>query len=214
MQIQYYGLSCFKIITKPAGRGADDVVLYIDPVLGNGLRSVYGSADVILSSQGDGDTGKDGFKGNPIVFAHPGEYSVRGVNIMATDDAQGHEKPSLLFVLETEDMRIAHLGRLNGELTDTAQEFIDGADILFIPVGGQGQTIDGKQAASIARNIAPKIVIPMYYDIPGLSLKLDSVKKFVSEMGADKPERTAKLILKEKDLDKRNGDVVLLESQR
>lgn len=214
MQIQYYGLTRFKVIAKPAGRGAQEIIVYIDPTAGEELRMVYGNADIILSSEERYNAKKEGLKGDPIIFLYPGEYSIHGVNLMAIEATGKHKKENIIFVLEAEDIRIAHLGVLTEELTSKQQESIDGVDILMIPVGGGGESIDGKQAAKIARNIAPKIVIPMYYDTPGVALKLDSVKAFCDEMGSCKSEKLAKLVVKKKDLEKRSEDIVILESQR
>ena len=49
MQIQYYGHSCFKLTTKPAGRATDDIVVFFDPFgKETGLRPPQSQADVVL----------------------------------------------------------------------------------------------------------------------------------------------------------------------
>jgi L-ascorbate metabolism protein UlaG (beta-lactamase superfamily) len=55
-------------------------------------------------------------------------------------------------------------------------------DILFVPVGGK-YTLDAEGAMKIINKIEPRIVIPMHYEIDGLKMDLDSVDKFVKEMG-------------------------------
>ena len=56
MIIQYYGHSCFKITTKPAGRGKDDVAVFFDPFDKSvGLRSPQGQADLVLVSHNHAD---------------------------------------------------------------------------------------------------------------------------------------------------------------
>ncbi len=55
-------------------------------------------------------------------------------------------------------------------------------DVLLIPVGG-GNTISASQAASLVRNIEPKLVIPMHYKTLTLTKELDAVDKFLKEMG-------------------------------
>ncbi len=48
---------------------------------------------------------------------------------------------------------------------------------------GGNTTIGASQAASLIRSIEPKIVIPMHYKTPELNKELDTVDKFLKEMG-------------------------------
>ena len=62
-----------------------------------------------------------------------------------------------------------------------------------------------KVAAKLASTLEPKLVIPMDYDS-------NSLKVFLKEMGDEKAEVVDKLTLKRKDLDGKEGDVIVLKS--
>ena len=98
MNIQYYGHSCFKISLKPAGRGQNEVVFFIDPFDKSvGLRPPQGQADFVLVSHDHSDhNNAEALKGEPRIIDLPGEYSVKGVNVIGIpsfhDDVLGKER--------------------------------------------------------------------------------------------------------------------------
>lgn len=216
MQIQYYGQSCFKITTKPAGRGQEEVTIFCDPFDKMiGLRPPQGSADIVLVSHDHPDHNNAGaLKGDPYVVDIPGEYSVKGVNIVGIstfhDDKGGAERGlNTVYVFESEDIRLCHLGDLGADLTEKQLETINGVDVLMIPVGGK-YTIDGEKAAQIVKKIEPKLVIPMHYKMKGLSVEIEDEKKFCQAMGNCPKEKINKITLKKKDLEEKNTETVLM----
>lgn len=219
MQIQYYGHSCFKITTKPAGRATEDIVVFLDPFdKETGLRPPQGHADVVFVSHNHHDHNNvDALKDDPVVIDTPGEYSVKGINVVGVDvfhdDKEGAERGRVTaFVLETEDIKICHLGDLGGELNAKQLDEIDGVDILLIPVGGNF-TIDGKKAAEITKKIEPAIVIPMHYKVPGSTIDISDEKLFCDEIGSCPTEKVAKLTLKKKDLDDKKMEAVIMNHE-
>ncbi|MDR3583668.1 MAG: MBL fold metallo-hydrolase [Candidatus Pacebacteria bacterium] len=216
MIIQYYGQSCFKITTKPAGRGQEDVTIFLDPFDKMiGLRPPQGSADLVLVSHDHPDHNNiAALKGEPSVIDIPGEYSVKGVNIMGIstfhDDKGGAERGlNTVFVFESEDIRLCHMGDLGAEPTEKQLEMINGIDVLMIPVGGK-YTIDGEKAAQIVKKIEPKIIIPMHYKMKDLKVEIDDEKKFCDVMGNCPKEKVGKITLKKKDLEEKNMETVLM----
>jgi L-ascorbate metabolism protein UlaG (beta-lactamase superfamily) len=219
MQIQYYGHSCFKLTTKPAGRATEDIIIVFDPFDKEiGLRPPQGQADVVFVSHDHHDHNNiDAIKGDPVVINTPGEFSVKGINVIGLESFHDTEEgavkgKSTIYILETEELKICHLGDLGGELTGKQLEDIDGVDVLFIPIGG-GYTIDGKKAAEIIRKIEPAIVIPMHYKMTGSTLDIDDQQKFCSEIGNCPKETTAKLTIKKKDLEGKTMEVVLMNNE-
>lgn len=221
MLIQYYGQSCFKITTKPAGRATDDVVFFMDPFGKElGIRPPQGQADVVFVSHDHHDHNNvSAIKGDPVVIDTPGEYAVKGINVVGIDSFHDNEEGaqrgrSTIFILEAEELKICHLGDLGTDLSGKQLEEIDGVDILFVPVGGMA-TIDGKKAAELIRKIEPAIVIPMHYNVPGLNTKtlLDDETKFCAEMGNCPKEKTAKLNIKKKDLEGKSMEVVIMDHE-
>jgi L-ascorbate metabolism protein UlaG (beta-lactamase superfamily) len=217
MNIQYYGHSCFKINTKPAGRATEDVVVFMDPFDKSiGLKPPFGQADVVFVSHHHHDHDNvSALKGNPIVIDAPGEYSVKGINTVGIDsfhdEKEGAERGhNTIFVLETENIRLCHLGDLGTDLNPKQLEKINGVDILFIPIGGK-YTIDGKKAAEISRKIEPSVIIPIHYKVPGLKIDIMDEKMFCSEMGICPKEKVSKINLKKSDLEEKNLDVVIMK---
>lgn len=212
MQISYYGLSCFRFTSKPGGRATDDIILYIDPLNEKGVRSVYGKADIVLCSQEEESCSADTFKGEAKVFDFPGEYSVKGINISGIDTSQ-EKAMNTIFSFSSESITIAHLGRARENFDDKFLEKLNQIDILFLPVGGN-TFMESKKAAEIIRKIEPKIVIPMMYDLPGVPYKLNPIKDFLSEMGANAIDTIDKFVCRKKDLPEKGTEIVILASQR
>jgi len=128
------------------------------------------------------------------------------------DQKEGKERGSnTIYLIEMEGIKICHLGDIGQTKIDNAQlEIIDGVDILMIPVGGIF-TINGEEAADLINQIEPKIVIPMHYKIPGLSIKLEGLEEFLKEMGVAKKETVDKLTIKKKELSEEETEVVIMK---
>lgn len=219
MIIQYYGHSCFKVTTKPAGRATDDVVIFFDPFdKETGLRPPQGQADIIFVSHDHHDHNNvSALKGDSIILDAPGEYAVKGINVVGLDsfhdNASGMENGhSTIFIVEAEDLKICHLGDLGCDLSDKQLEEVYGADVLFIPVGGK-YTIDGKKAAELVRKIEPIMVIPMHYKMPGSTIDLADEKVFCSNMGNCPKEKVAKLNIKKRGLENKSTETILMTNE-
>ncbi|MCX6766792.1 MAG: MBL fold metallo-hydrolase [Candidatus Moranbacteria bacterium] len=220
MTIQWYGHSCFKISTKPDGRGSgEDVVIFTDPFDKSiGLRPPQGKADIVTVSHKHPDhNNSEALKGEPAILDLPGEYSIKGVSITGInsfhDKVQGTQRGmNTIFAIESEGIRFCHLGDLADKLDKKQLEEVNGVDILAIPVGGSGYTLDGKEAKAVVDQIEPKIVLLMHYKIPGVKVKLDDEKNFCKEIGLCPKDKVAKLILKKKDLEEGEMKVVMMEA--
>jgi Predicted Zn-dependent hydrolases of the beta-lactamase fold len=86
-----------------------------------------------------------------------------------------------IFVIDIDGYKICHLGDLGHSLSSEDIKQIGNVDILLIPIGGN-YTIDGKEAAEIARSINSHIVIPMHYKTPILSFELEGLEDFLTYM--------------------------------
>ena len=101
------------------------------------------------------------------------------------DRSNGAERGlNTIFVIETGGLRIAHLGDF-GELELTADQLdeLGAIDVLLIPVGGVF-TIDAAGASTIVEQIGPRMVIPMHYATPSLSIGLEAVDAFLEGKNA------------------------------
>ena len=216
MIITWYGHSCFKIQTRDSG---EEVVIYIDPFDKSiGLRPPFGQGHIVLSTHEHYDHNNiKTIKGEPFVIEGPGEYEVKGIRIRGIlayhDSKLGQERGlNTIYVIESEEMRICHLGDLGQSLLSEEQlEALDGVDILMIPVGGIF-TISAEQAPKIINQIEPAIVIPMHYKVPKLNIKkLDGIDRFLKVMGEGKITPQDKLVIKKKELPSEEAKVIILK---
>lgn len=217
MNIQYYGHSCFKMTTKPFGRGQNDITVFFDPFDKKvGLRPPQGSADIVFVSHDHHDHNNvEALKGDPVVLDIPGEYSVKGVNVIGLetyhDEKKGEENgKNTIFVLDSEDIKVCHLGDLGEELTAKQLDKIGQIDILMIPIGGK-YTLDYKKAVDLIKKVEPAIVIPMHYKMNGSTIQdIEDEKKFCGEIGNCPKEKINKFTFKKKDLEGKSMEVILM----
>lgn len=143
----------------------------------------------------------------PFVITGPGEYEVKDVFIKgfaSHSKYDGEDRVNTIYSVSLENMNLCFLGALSKDIPNEAVEAIDGVDILFVPIGGNG-VLSATDAAKVAVKLGPKLVIPMHYDAT-------SLKTFLKESGEEKVAPVDKLTLKRKDLDGKEGDVVVLST--
>jgi L-ascorbate metabolism protein UlaG (beta-lactamase superfamily) len=126
-----------------------------------------------------------------IIIDSPGEYEVGDFTIRGTAatrhiDTPDSEKLSTIYRLECGDIRLAVLGNIAPKLTDEQLEAIGIVDMLVLPIGGNGYTLDATSAAAIVRRIEPKVVVPVHYADVALAYEVpqDSIDAFIKELGA------------------------------
>jgi L-ascorbate metabolism protein UlaG (beta-lactamase superfamily) len=85
------------------------------------------------------------------------------------DDAAGTKRgPNTIFVFSLDGVRLCHMGDFGqASLRAEQRRAIGAIDVLFLPVGG-GFTMDGVQAADIARELTPRLIVPMHFRTPAL----------------------------------------------
>lgn len=208
MQIQYFGLSSFKITTKSA-------TIITDPFhKDSGLVPPRGAADIlILADKNDKRySAMSGIQGSPFTMDTPGEYDLKGVTVTGIPLKQ-EDKYVSVFLIESEDIRLLNLTHVKDwNMKEEEIESLGEIDILIVPVGGN-TVFSASQASKVVNEIEPKIVIPSHYKMRDLIFDLDSPDKFVKEMGG-KSEKTEKLTVKKKDLMDEETKVVVLEPLR
>ena len=164
MIIRHIGHAEFLIETESGWR------IVTDPYdAGCGYPLQKTEADTVLVSHHHHDhDAVENVAGNPQVIDYAGEHtlipSVKVTAFRACHDDEGGAKRgfTLLFLLEAEDLRVAHLGDLGEGLNPDQLAILRGIDVLMIPVGGF-YTIDGDKAFGIAEQLEAKVVIPMHY---------------------------------------------------
>ncbi|WP_333859623.1 MBL fold metallo-hydrolase [Clostridium sp.] len=181
MEIQWIAHSCFlfknskgkKLLTDPF----DESV---------GYNTFQGDVDIITTSHNHFDhcyTEKIKYK-NLINTA--GFYKLFEMNIWGIpsyhDKVQGAKRgENIIFIIEMDDYRICHLGDIGYILTENELKKLGNIDILLIPIGGNF-TINGKEAAKLAKAINSHIVIPMHYKTSCLTFELEGLEEFLKYM--------------------------------
>ena len=137
-----------------------------------------------------------------ITIDGPGEYeiqncSVRGVAAQAYRHPDSPKKEATIYCLKVDEWSIVIVGHVKPKLTDEELEAIGMADVLVIPVGGYGYTLDPKEAVEVVRAIEPKIIIPTHYAEKGVTYEVPQapLEDFLSELGAHQ-ETVSKLKIK------------------
>lgn len=146
----------------------------------------------------------------PFIVSGPGEYEIGGITISGFASEKTYGKDALLntiYSIELEGIRICILGAVSSaELRSEQIEGIGEVDIVFVPVGGD--LLSPADAEKIAVTLGAKMVIPL--QAAGGNEK--ELKLFLKEAGVEDVKVVDKLTLKKKDLDGKEGEVVLLEA--
>lgn len=169
------------------------------------------SADVIVIT----DVTSKANAGEVMVIDGPGEYEIKG-SLITGVPAQLHIDEdgmrATAYSIEVDGVSVGVLGNIAPKLTSEQQEALGGVDVLVVPVGGNGLTLDATAATQVISQIEPKFVIPVHYDdgVSKYDMPQEKVDKFLAEMGGTKPEVQAKFKVTDKDLPLETT-VVLLE---
>jgi L-ascorbate metabolism protein UlaG (beta-lactamase superfamily) len=171
MDITYLGSGSVKLAAR-------QLAVICDPV---GKKA---AADVILVTSPDVIVPPT----EGMVIDGPGEYEIKdalitGVAAQLHTDAEGTRGTS--YVVEADGVKVGFLGNVAPKLTDEQQDILGGVDILIVPVGGHGLTLDAPAATELISQIEPKYVIPTHYDdgVSTYAMPQDKLEKFTAELG-------------------------------
>lgn len=204
MEIEYFGGNCIKLSNKKANVIVDDNLVEI------GLKAKTTSSDVSLVTSKDIKVENDA----RFVVNCPGSYeisdiSIKGIAARSHLDEDGQR--ATVYVVRMGDFTVAVVGHIYPDISDDLAEEIGVVDILVIPVGGSGYTLDAVGAAKVANKIDPKVVIPTHYADSKISYPVPQAElaEFLKIMGANEPEKTSLLKVKESELGDKMHVVVL-----
>lgn len=194
MDIQFYGANCLVFSTK------DLRVVVDDNLAALGAKSVTKAGDLALfTSKFEGESSDD----VKMVIDMPGEYEVSNLSITGTP-ARGHmeedEKAlgATMYKLVNGDTSYLVTGHVFPSLTDDELEALGIIDVMFVPVGGNGYTLDPVGALKLIKAIEPKLVVPTHYADKGLKYEVpqQDLEAAIKELGMEVKERVPKLKLK------------------
>jgi L-ascorbate metabolism protein UlaG (beta-lactamase superfamily) len=138
-----------------------------------------------------------------MVIDSPGEYEVAHLSITGTParahmDEDDKTLNSVMYKIVSGDTSYLVTGHVYPSLTDDELEAIGLVDVMFVPVGGNGYTLDPIGALKLIKAIEPKLVIPTHYADKKLNYEVpqQELDVAVKELGMEVKETLPKLKLK------------------
>lgn len=212
MEITWLGHAAFRLRSREG-------VVVTDPYPPSlGLNLGKPTADIVtVSHDSPNHAYVAGVGGNPRVLAGPGEYeahniAITGVQTYRYDEAGNRIGGNTIYLYEMDDLVVCHLGDIGRKLSESEAEAMPGVDVLLVPVGGLG-ALNATQAVEVISQLEPKLVVPMHYRLPGITLELEGVERFLREMGVTGAEPQPRLSATRSSLPE-TVQVVLLEPRR
>jgi hypothetical protein len=181
LDIEYKGGNSVVLTTKKSR-------VVIDPKLSLvGLKDLSVKDSVVLATEERFMIASEDAK---LVIESPGEYGVddldiKGIAARRHIDTEG--MMSTIYRINMGDIRVALIGNIHHELSESQLEEIGLVDVLIIPVGGGGYTLDSTSATALARSIEPRVIIPVHYADSALKYEVpqEPLDVFLKEMGVD-----------------------------
>jgi L-ascorbate metabolism protein UlaG (beta-lactamase superfamily) len=191
LEITWYGHSCFRITER------SQVTVVTDPYADTiGLPSPRLKGDIVTVSHDEpGHNHVEAVKGYAHVLSGPGEYEIGGVFIMGISMPYVQNdvaRPNVAYLFEYDKLTVLHLGDLAHVPDQSTVEDFGEVNVLLVPVGG-GKSLRAAQAAEVIALIEPHFIVPMHYALPGLRIDLDTVDKFLKEMGVSRVQEAETL---------------------
>ncbi len=168
MKIKWLGHACFlitsdsglKIITDPYQAGFRNIINY---------GPVNESPDIVTISHQHGDHNYTGdLQGSPDIVQGAGKHLVKGIEFIGLhcyhDRASGQERgDNTIFSFIIDNVRICHCGDLGHPLDDSEVQSLGRVDVLLIPTGGPGATLELDEAMVLGEKLQPGVIIPMHF---------------------------------------------------
>ena len=199
MQIDFFGANCLRLKTN------NITLVFDDNLKALGGRQVVGRGDVVCLTNSQ-------LVGLPvpaeakIVFDTPGNYEVSDVlidGIWAQSFMPDLEPPhTIIYKVVSENMTLAVVGHIQSGLSDEQLEALGLVDVLFVPVGNGGYTLDAIGALQVTKSIDPKLVIPTHFQQSGLKYEVPQadVEEFAKLVPGETERLSGSLRLKRSDL--------------
>ena len=209
MIITYFGKQFWKV-------QYGDTTIAINPISkdAKGIKTTrFGSDIALVTTQHPSYNGIEQLSHGevePFVIEGPGEYEVGGIfvkGIFSEGIVDGKAFVNTVYTFMIDGINICFLGNIaGGEMNASVRGGISEADVLFVPVSSSEGSLGASEAYKVAVSLEPSIIIPMDYDEK-------SIKEFLKEGGVSKVKKVDKLTIKRKDLEGKEGEIVVFEEQ-
>jgi L-ascorbate metabolism protein UlaG (beta-lactamase superfamily) len=196
MDIQFYGANCVVISTKQVRIVIDDNLAVL------GAKSVT----------------REAVPGAKMLIDMPGEYEISGISVYAYQ-ARAHmdtdkERNAVMYKLTYGDVKVLVTGHVYPKLSEAKLEDIGIVDVMVIPVGGNGYTLDSAGALQVIKAIEPKVIVPTHYDDSSLNFEVPQqrLEDVLKVIGMEAKEPVKKLQCKPSEFSEGTQLVVLEKS--
>lgn len=192
MDIQYFGANCVTFTTRSFRVVIDDNLAEL------GMKSITKQDDIVV------------FTGNHqglsivprLLIDHPGEYevadlSITGIAARSHVGAPGSHEVTMYKIIVDETSYFLP-GHIYPDLNDDQLEAIGTVDVMLVPVGGNGYTLDATGALQLLKKIEPKLVIPTHYADEAIHYPVEqqSLEQAMKNLGMEPRETITKLHVK------------------
>jgi L-ascorbate metabolism protein UlaG (beta-lactamase superfamily) len=194
MQVEWYGQSAFRL-------ESEGIAVFIDPfgdmsaARERGLRWDYPAidgveADLLLVTHEHGDhNAVEAIGGDPIVIrSRAGTHDSPAGPVIGVasehDTVAGTERgQNTIYAFSLGGLRVAHFGDFGqGALREEQAAALGSIDLALLPAGS-GPTIGGEQAATIARRLGARWVVPHHYRTERINF-LEPVDELLAHVAA------------------------------
>jgi len=158
-----------------------------------GYAALKARGDIVtISHDAPGHNNITVVKGRKHTLSGPGEFEIGSVFITGVQ-TNGRGKRGVgdvrntLFVFDYNGVTVGHLGNLQRVPSQTEIEALGTVRVALVPVGGGGG-LNAAKAAEVVSLLEPGIVIPMHYHTAKSKVKLESLNRFLKEMGLGEVE--------------------------
>jgi hypothetical protein len=167
MDMQFFGANCIVLSSKHNRLIIDDNLATL------GAKGVGKDGDIYLYTSDRHPM----VSGKPkLVIDMPGEYEASSVSITGIQTRshmdEENKRSAVMYKIIWGDTRVLVTGHIYPRLSDAQLEAIGIVDVMFVPVGGNGYTLDATGAIQLIKAVEPKIVIPTHYDSPSLQYEV------------------------------------------
>lgn len=178
MKLEWLGHSAFRL-TESTGSS-----IITDPfdfkTVGYSMAYLNTDGVTISTNKKDHNNIKS-VKSNPTIIDNIGTFDLNGINIegIYSNPDDNSDELNIMYKFRLDGVTVCHLGNINKACTSDIVEELLPINILLIPIGGQGHTIDAEQAKEYVDKIMPDIVIPMHYDTKDCDIEIDKLDSFL-----------------------------------
>lgn len=171
MEIEFYGANCFKLKTK-------NTVIVVDDNLSTlGAKSIVKEKDAVamLVSNAVIDIAESAKK-TRLILDRPGEYEVGDVSVSGIQVRSHMDEEDVMtgtvYQCVFENKTVTILGHIHPDISSELQEYASGTDVLIVPVGGNGYTLDAVGATQVVKKLEPEVVIASHYEDSSLKFEV------------------------------------------